>query len=173
VIQTSTDVARLPKASGLFLLAKNSRLFLLFLFRRIGEGTPTTHALFPSFCVEDAREMLGTTRIERKGLLTFPLGIIFRLAFLGSGFFFLLARLETLIGKVHLDGSVIKRSVEEHHIAIEAATYLRLLNSSSMSRSFDFCRSCALKGGVRPLSFGWSSGVEVGKDSPFNRIERA
>jgi hypothetical protein len=65
--------------------------------------------------------MLGTTRVECKGLLTFPLGIIFRLAFLGRDFFFLLARLEALVGEVHLDGSVIKRSVEEDHIATEAA----------------------------------------------------
>jgi hypothetical protein len=52
-------------------------------------------------------------------------------------------------------------------------THLLLRNSSSINSSFDFCRSCVLKGGVRPLRFGWSSGVEVGKDSPLSSVERA
>jgi hypothetical protein len=55
----------------------------------------------------------------------------------------------------------------------EQQTHLRLLTSSSINNSFDFCRSCTLKGGVRPFRFGWSSGVEVGKDNPLSRTERA
>jgi hypothetical protein len=106
---------------------------------------------------------------------TFPPGVVFGLALLGRDFLFFLACLEPFIGEVHLDGSTTtKRPVaRQRYFHRRQWTHLRLRTSSSISNSFDFCRSCVLKGGVRPWSLGWLSGVEVGKDIPLSRTKRA
>src|SRR5258708_15668757 len=105
---------------------------------------------------------------------TFSPGIVHGLALLGRDFLFFLACLKTFIGEVHFDGSTIKHSVAKQlYFHRWQWTHLRLRTSSSISNSFDFCRSCVLKGGVRPLSLGWSSGVEVGKDISLSRVKRA
>lgn len=51
---------------------------------------------------------------------TFPLDIVFGLALFSRRFLFLLACFEAFVGKVHLDGSTIKRFVQVGHAVMTA-----------------------------------------------------
>jgi hypothetical protein len=169
VIWTSTDTARMSERDRNS--AKNITLLLFLLFGCIGEGTPTAHALFPSFCGAGMR-IARKTRTEGKALPS-HLASSSALRFLAvTSSSFLRASKPSLARFILM----ALRSSMPSKTAIFSwwqYTHLRLRTSSSISNSFDFARSCALKGGVRPLSLGWSSGVVVGKDNPLSRVKRA
>jgi hypothetical protein len=119
MIRSSTDIARLLKRRRTSVFQPRTAPFCFFFFFDVLAKLRQLSTRCSRFSVgwrENARE--DSYRVQR--LLTFPPGIIFCFAFLSCDFFFLLASLKTFIGKVHLDSSVIKHSVEENHTATEA-----------------------------------------------------